>query len=102
MIVFGNPYSRVTGFIPLGPYKFSRVTTTETGATQLVSEAYDLYAIMSQANQVSFGARYGEGEGEYLSGSAYKKQDGQWELTVFGPTAIAAARFFANHFERLT
>ena len=65
---------------------------------------YDLYAVKERDDSVSFGARWSDDGPDYLSGEAWRDEQGLWRLAVHGPTAIAAARYFANHrphYERL-
>lgn len=85
---FINPYAGDDGYISLGTRYVSDLGVAKT---------YDLYALVSpSASRIDFGARFGNEPEEYLSGEAYRKDNGEWELYVGGETAIAAARYFAN------
>jgi len=84
------------GFVSLGEYRIQRGAERDSPV-----DIYDLYAIRaSSGRSIDFGARYGNEPHEYLSGEAFlPRNDMTWDLVVSGVTAIAAARYFANHHE---
>ena len=85
---YQNPWANEPGFIDLGNF----ITNKNGSITH-----YDLYALISTKKDISFGARYSSEEPHYISGTAYRVFTGEWQLYVCDITAIAAARFFANH-----
>ena len=90
---FANPWGHNTYFLNLGHY--------DVGTVSGPTDRRDLYALLRSKDgedqaTVHFGARYGDEPHEYQSGEAFYS-DGQWNLYVNGATAIAAARYFANH-----
>ncbi len=96
---FTNAFSDCPEFVSLGPYN---IGTVKDGCQ--TSERYDLYALpyfSGKTNTISFGARYGNRPEEYKSGEAYLNDKGEWKLMVGRETGIAAARFFANHWNEL-
>ena len=87
---YKNPYADAQGFIDLGEYNL----TIDTGE----QETYDLYAIKRTESQISFGAKHGESDDEYLTGCAiYSDTRKRWSILTSGQAvALAAARYFAN------
>jgi len=83
-------------------YKNNRFSTSKgfkyLGQHNNGSNQYDLYAIVNPSGNIDFGARYGEEDSQYLSGEFVMDKDGNHFLSVSNITAIAAARFFANHY----
>jgi len=88
---YTNPWTTSPDFVDLGPY--------DIGYLDKPTDRYDLYALIQDAHCISFGARYGNEDHEYLSGEAFKLPNGTWELYVSRELAIAAARYFANYYK---
>lgn len=86
---YPNVYADEKGFIDLGECLI--------GSLSGKTERYDLYAIEQPGGNVSFGAKYGYADHEYISGEAMLRRNGKYELYVHDKTALAAARYFANH-----
>lgn len=93
MAKFHNPYAGGDRFVDLGEYRFGKMR----GDGQIVTHHYDLYALIQSDRDISFGARYGNEDHEYLSGTAFKNQQGKWDLYCGEILSHAAARYFANH-----
>jgi len=86
-----NPWADTEGFIDLGIH-----TVLEYNATRCT--VYELYALVNK-NTIDFGARYGNEGNEYISGAAYRHGN-EWEVSMGGIVALAAARYFANHHKK--
>ena len=103
---YDNPYNDgAPDFIDLGPYiRGKLINGIET------EEYYQLYALLHKdPTRISFGAKYGTEDYQYLSGGAdyvtvtdwgddrvpvYRKE---WVITGGDVIHLAAARYFANH-----
>lgn len=87
-----NPYSDAENFVDLGQWSIARIRAK--GETV---EKYDLYALVNPWGDISFGAKYGPEEHEYLSSNAHQRVNGEWDVWGSQATLMAAARYFANH-----
>jgi len=87
-----NPFNDSNHFVDLGSYSI-----TDATSLRVVTTNYDLYALVQPNGTIDFGAKYGANDEQYESGMAHKKQNGKWKFYVNRATAIAAARYFANH-----
>ena len=87
---YKNPYAKTPGFVDLGEFNLNTIDGTQ--------EQYDLYAIEHSGNEVSFGAKHGQSDDDYLSGVAiYSDKRKRWSILTGGPAiSLAAARYFAN------
>ena len=87
---YDNPYKDAPGFVDLGEYNLNTYDGTQ--------EQYDLYAIVRSKTEISFGAKHGPSDDEYLTGVAiYSDKRERWSILTSGAAvSLAAARYFAN------
>ena len=91
--LFHNPWKASERFVDLGVLRW-------VGSED---RYYELYALVVPGqDHVHFGARYGNEGPAYLSGQAFRKDSGEWAIygEPVAAIATAAARYFANHYNR--
>ena len=96
---FENHWSKQFNFIDLGTADYDVV-----GGGESRTIYRDLYAITHHERDapfIDFGCRFSDTDHDYASGSAIQANDSdRWIITGPDSIALAAARYFANHYAR--